>query len=120
MSKIAKGRFGEEVAVKLLRSAGYAILETNFKTIHGEVDVIALDGETIVFVEVKTRTSERYGTAAEAVDARKQRHIINVSHDYLAQKGLEEPYVRFDVIGVMMDGSRSKTEHFKDAFGDFD
>ena len=120
MSRIEKGRRGEEVAVKLLRSIGYTVLETNFRTKHGEVDIIALDGETIVFVEVKTRTSEKYGTGAEAVDERKQRHIINVSHDYMAQKGLDEPYIRFDVIIVMMDDAGSSAEHYKDAFGDLD
>ncbi len=122
MSKIAKGKLGEEEAVRFLRSRGYKIVEQNYRTKHGEIDIVAIDskgkGETMVFVEVKARTSERYGTATEAVDARKQRHIINSSHSFIEAKGLDDPYVRFDVITVMMDGERCSVEQYKDAFGD--
>ena len=86
MSKIEKGRRGEQEAVRFLRSSGYKILEQNYRSVHGEIDIVALDGETVVFVEVKTRTSEKYGTAAEAVGTRKQRHIINASFDFLSSK----------------------------------
>ncbi len=123
-SKIEKGRRGEEEAVRFLRSSGYRIVEQNFRSRHGEIDIVAIDRkgkrETVVFVEVKTRTSERFGTAAEAVDARKQRHIINASHDFLAEKGFGDQYVRFDVITVMLGSGSSSVEQYKDAFGDIE
>ncbi len=117
MSKIAKGIKGEGEAVKFLRSKGYKIVEKNYRCIHGEIDIVALDGETVVFVEVKTRTSERFGTAAEAVDAKKQRHIINASCAFLAEKRVDDPYVRFDVVTVMLNSGKCTVELYKDAFG---
>ncbi|MBE9529006.1 MAG: YraN family protein [Proteobacteria bacterium] len=121
-TKIEKGRRGEAEAVKLLRSSGYKIVEQNYRCPYGEIDIIAIDskgkGKPIVFVEVKARTSERYGTAAEAVGARKQRHIIDASHAFIESKKLGEPYIRFDVITVMLGDNGCSVEHFTDAFGE--
>lgn len=122
-TKIEKGRRGEEEAVNFLRSCRYKIVEQNFRCQYGEIDIIAVDrkgeGAPVVFIEVKARTSERYGTAAEAVGARKQRHIIDASHAYIELKRLGDPYVRYDVITVMLGiDKKCSVEHFKNAFGE--
>ncbi len=100
------GAEGENIVRLYLERHGWRILETNFRCAHGEMDLIAeerIEGEpTLVFIEVKTRRSARYGAPAEAVDARKQRKLIAIAGAYLAQRdeGGEEPACRFDVAEV--------------------
>lgn len=115
------GTKGEREAEKILKGAGYKIVERNFTSTFGEIDLIATDGETLVFIEVKTRTNSAFGTGSEAVDARKQRRIVKSSMEYLAQKWRgPEPLVRYDVVSVMVSkegGGEFTTEIIKDAFG---
>jgi putative endonuclease len=113
------GSAGEEEAARLLKKNGYKILERNYRSRFGEIDIVAREGETMVFVEVKTRTGENFGSPKEALDKRKRRHITRASMDYLARagSGSERP-VRFDVVTVtveLKDGSLS-TELIKNAF----
>ena len=84
----ALGALGERLACHELRRRGYAILARSFRTRHGEIDIVARDGDVLVFVEVKTRASRRYGTALEAVTAGKQRRIAAMARSYLARAGL--------------------------------
>ena len=98
------GRRGEKRAVDYLRGCGYSILKTNYKTPFGEADIVALDGETFVFCEVKTRQSERFGSAAEAVDWRKQRRYIDIARFFMMRAG--ERAVRFDVLEVYDESVR--------------
>ena len=77
---------GEEHAIKLLKRAGYKIVERNFRSSFGEIDIIATEGYTLVFIEVKTRSSSAYGSPKEAVNRRKQGKIVKSSIDYIAQR----------------------------------
>ena len=80
------GRVGEEKAAEFLTKKGYKILKTNYKTHVGEIDVIAEDNKTIVFVEVKTRSGDSYGEPCEAVDFRKQEKYVKVATEYLVKE----------------------------------
>ena len=92
------GDFGKKMACSYLEEQGITVLKKNFHARCGEIDIIAKDGETIVFAEVKTRLSKNYGTPAEFVDFRKQEKIIQTALDYL---GNDDTDMRFDVIEVL-------------------
>jgi len=115
---ISIGKKGEDEALKVLKKNGYRIIERNYRCRYGEVDIIAQDGDTMVFVEVKTRGSDRFGPPQQSVDLRKQRHIISVSQTYLAHRGPADCPVRFDVVSIELRDGRYSTEIIRDAFGD--
>jgi putative endonuclease len=117
MKRQTLGRAGEDEAVKALARSGYRILVRNYRCRLGEVDIIAADGKTVVFVEVKTRGSDAFGAPAGGVDARKQRRIIAASQTYLAEHGLTEAPVRFDVVSVEKRDGGFAIELIADAFG---
>lgn len=94
------GRVGEKTATEYLKKKGYKILERNYKNPFGEVDIVAKDNEYTVFIEVKTRTTEDFGTGSEAVDFRRQQRYIRAAKFYLLQKGKTETPARFDVIEI--------------------
>ena len=94
------GKSGEDLAVDELRRLGYAIVARRYRTRHGEIDVVAREGETLVFVEVKARTTRAFGEAAEAVTPRKQRRLVSMAVDYLARHGLTGAACRFDVVAI--------------------
>lgn len=93
------GKKGERLAKRYLINCGYEIVECNYRTTFGEADIIARIGEELVFVEVKTRRSDDYGSPSEAVNTAKQEKYRKLALSYLAKTGVEE-YVRFDVIEV--------------------
>ncbi len=109
------GNKGEELAVKYLKSKGLRILERNFRTTLGEIDIIAEEKGTIVFVEVKTRSDDSFGMPFEAVGNRKRERIKRIALLYLKDSGMERP-VRFDVISIEMRGRDRRIEHIKEAF----
>jgi putative endonuclease len=100
------GKTGEDLAVRELQRRGYAILARRYRTRFGEIDIVARDGETLVFVEVKARRTARCGTAAEAVTRWKQRRIGAMALDYLAWSGRLDVRCRFDVVAVDGIGAR--------------
>lgn len=106
------GRAGEIEASKLLKKNGYEILEMNFRTRLGEADIIAKQGEVIVFVEVKTRSDESFGAPSEAVNYKKREKYFRVATEYLLKKGLNDKPCRFDVIEI----ENGKINHIIDAF----
>ena len=108
----AIGRDGEEIAAEYLRNNGYRIVEKNYRNRFGEIDVIAKDGNTLVFVEVKTRNTPSYGPPSSAVDSKKQQRIGKVAVTYLTKKGLTQHPIRFDVVSIC-DG---EIEVIRDAF----
>lgn len=112
MNKREVGNAGERIAAAFLERSGCKILERNFRRPTGEIDLIARDGKAVVFVEVKRRSSLRYGHPAEAVNRAKQLHILRTGLLYLAEKGLDDVPVRFDVVEVLPDDVR----HIKAAF----
>lgn len=111
-----RGDEGERLASKHLKSLGYKILEKNYHCRTGEVDILASKGEVLIFVEVKARGSERFGTALEAVDQRKQRRIISAARHWMAAKGLVDTAVRFDVVAVDLSASPPGVEVVGAAF----
>lgn len=111
----ALGSEGEDFAVRFLRGKGYSILEKNFKTSIGEIDIIARNGDALVFIEVKTRTNDSFGYPFEAVTERKRHKLRNLALLYLKKKGREFP-VRFDVISVYRNDGKTEIEHIEDAF----
>ncbi len=111
---VAIGRAGEMMAEQYLMDNGYKILERRFRTSTGEVDIVALQGETLVFVEVKTRTSTTFGLPGEAVTAKKQQTIAKVAEQYLQQHDFMDKPVRFDVIEVY--AKEKRICHIPDAF----
>jgi putative endonuclease len=111
------GPQGEELAADYLNRFGYKIIERNYRRRFGEIDIIAKEEETIVFVEVKTRRSTRFGTPFEAVDLRKQRQLSRVALDYLTRHDLLERPARFDIIAVLMEHEQKpRFEVIKNAF----
>lgn len=112
------GGVGEKCAVKYLKKNKYKILEQNYVTHFGEIDIIAKDKDCYVFIEVKTRTSVRFGEPMESVTPFKQRHIIRSAQSYLMLKKIDENQVeiRFDVIEVKSDNGKNEINHVKNAF----
>lgn len=94
------GRTGEDLAAKHLEGRGYRILERNYSAPYGEIDLIALDGGTVAFVEVKTRTTDAYGSPELAVDRRKQERMVKAALGYLRHKKLHQMPCRFDVVAI--------------------
>ena len=94
------GKTGEEIGTQYLIKNGYRIIIRNFKCKQGEIDIIAQDKNEIVFIEVKTRRNINYGYPIDAVDKRKQKHILNASKYYIYINKLEKRNIRFDVIEI--------------------
>lgn len=109
------GKYGEDVAVRFLEQKGYKIIERNFSCRQGELDIIAKNNGYIVFIEVKTRSNFLYGMPGEAVGRDKQKHIYKVAKYYLHIHKLENHFVRFDVVEVLLDKGRAKVNHIKQA-----
>ena len=120
------GPRGEKLARRMLRRVGMKILAANYRCPAGEADLIALDrstrrqfgAETLVFVEVKTRSSDRYTDPASAVDADKQRHLEKIADHYLATHDAADLNVRFDIVSIVIppDGTAPRIRHIPDAF----
>lgn len=116
LMRLIRGRQGEERAEALLKKRGYRIIERNYRSRYGEIDLVAMDGETIVFVEVKTRTSDAFGSPKCGVDSRKQRHMTLASNAYLIERGISDAYLRFDVVSLEVKNGVWSAEVIKDAF----
>lgn len=119
------GQDGEKLALRLLRGLRYKVLAANFRCPAGEIDLIALDRstvktcgmETIVFVEIKTRTSDRFTAPQSAVDSAKQKHIRQAAAYYLARRDAAGFAIRYDIIAIVASpGKEPRIEHIKDAF----
>jgi putative endonuclease len=116
------GAAGEKVAANYLKKLGYRILARGHRQRLGEIDLIALDGQWIVFVEVKTWASSQGGDPSQAVDARKQEKLTRAALIYLKRHGLLEQPARFDVVSIVWPGSvddvksEPTVRHFKSAF----
>ncbi len=109
------GEKGEELAAKFLKKNGYKIIEQNYKTPLGEIDIIAKDGDAIVFIEVKARESLAYGLPFESVNRAKKRKIASVALLYL-KRFKQTPPCRFDVMSICYKGDKPQFELIRDAF----
>ncbi len=112
------GRRGEEAAERYLQQQGYEIVERNFHSQQGEIDLIARDGRFLVFVEVKNYSFRCFGTPAGAVRQAKRQSLIHAAETYIYKKKIKDTWCRFDVVTIYRraDGSRA-VELYRDAFG---
>jgi putative endonuclease len=112
------GQRGEDAAARFLKRLGYRILVRGLDSPLGELDIIAVDGRTIVFVEVKTRRNTDAGHPSEAIDPRKQQRMTQAALAYLKSKRLLQHAARFDVVAITWpdDARRPVIEHYKNAF----
>ena len=114
--RLELGRFGEELAYKKIKRLGYKKIVRNYRCPQGEVDLIANDGDTLVFIEIKTRRDKSVGYAKEAVNARKRRQLSKVALFYMKSNNCFETKARFDVIAVSLKGGKPLIEVIKNAF----
>lgn len=113
----AFGAWGEQRAAAHLVEEGMVLLARNWRSRTGEIDIVARDGDTLVFVEVKTRRSEAFGPPAEAVVARKVSRLRRLAAEWLRATGLHPPAVRFDVVSVLpRRRGAPQVDHLRDAF----
>ncbi|RLB11545.1 MAG: YraN family protein [Deltaproteobacteria bacterium] len=112
---IETGRIGEEIACREIKRMGYRILERNYRSKLGEIDLIALDGDVLVFIEIKTRTSS-LEYAKEAIDRRKMKRLSMLALSYIKKKGYEHMRARFDVVAVSMKDGKYQVELIRNAF----
>ena len=116
-ARLTLGAWGEDRAADYLCQQGMKIIERNFRTPVGEIDIIAGNRKFLVFVEVKTRRSTAFGTPQEAVGARKQRQIIRTAHWYLQNNKNLRLQPRFDVIAILCQSDAAvEVTHIQDAF----
>ena len=115
-SRIDLGKTGEDLACRELERRGYAIVARRYRCRRGELDIIARDGETVVFVEVKTRHDRAFGPAAGAVGVVKRRRMARLAMDYVLRHRLTNRPCRFDVVAIHVDQERPVLEVFRHAF----
>jgi putative endonuclease len=114
--RIALGKTGEDLACRELERRGYAIVARRYRRRGGELDIIARDGTTVVFVEVKARQDRAFGRAAEAVGFFKRRRMARLAMDYIVRHHLTNCPCRFDVVSIHFEQERPVIEVFKSAF----
>jgi putative endonuclease len=112
----AIGNSGERDAVSFLQRQGFAILDRNYTFNHGEVDVVAKDGDELVFVEVKLRQGSRFGSPESSVTPAKQELIRRTAEGYVQEKRLSNISCRFDVVAITVEKGMKKIVHYKNAF----
>lgn len=115
-ARVALGKIGEDLACRELERRGYAIVARRYRRRGGELDIIARDGGTIVFVEVKTRDGRQFGGAVDAVTGLKRRRMVQLALDYLVRHQLTECSSRFDVVSIQLEDGRPTIEVFQNAF----
>jgi putative endonuclease len=115
-ARLSFGLEGENLACGELERRGYAILARRYRTSHGELDIVARDGDYLVFVEVKAREGSSFGEPEAAVTAQKQQRMVWMATDYLARRGGPDVACRFDVVGVNSDTQPPTITVIADAF----
>ena len=111
------GDWGEEYARRYLESRGYSILETNYRGKYGEIDLVAREGECLVFVEVKSRRTGAFGRPEESVTKGKQQKLVQAALEYMQEKGMEDGEWRIDVVGIEAGGARPRVRLVRNAVG---
>ena len=114
--RLQLGKEGEDLALKKVESLGYKCIARNYRCSLGELDLVARDGETLVFIEIKTRKGKSLDYAKEAVHARKQRQLSKVALAYMKKNGCEEARAWFDVVVIHKKGLDREIEVIRNAF----
>ena len=112
---LAFGKMGEQMAAKYLTDKGYVILEHNYRRGHLEIDLIALDGDELVIVEVKSRACDTILHPEEAVDHKKRLNLIRLANEYVKTHGRKEN-VRFDIVSIVSNANGTEIRHLKNAY----
>jgi putative endonuclease len=107
------GRLGEQLAADFLDRAGLRLLDRNWRCLDGEIDIVALEGRTLVICEVKTRLTNRYGTPLEAISARKRVRLRKLAVGWVQAHGLFYEEIRIDVVGVLKTAGGFSIEHIR-------
>jgi len=115
-ARVTLGEIGENLACAELERRGYAIVARRYRCRSGEIDIIALDGPTVVFVEVKTRDGEDYGSGAEAVTWTKRRRLVSTANAFLLRQRLADRPCRFDVVAIAIGEQGPSVEVYTNAF----
>jgi putative endonuclease len=110
------GKWGEDLALNKVKKLGYRCIVRNYRCPLGEIDLIARDGDTLVFVEIKTRRGRSLEYAKEAVNYRKRRQLSKVALAYMKENGCAEARARFDVVVINLDGREQEIEVVRNAF----
>jgi putative endonuclease len=114
--RLELGKEGEDLALRKVESLGYTCIERNYRCSLGELDLVARDGETLVFIEIKTRKGKSLDYAKEAVHARKQRQMSKVALAYMKKNGCQDAKARFDVVVIHQQGFHTEIEVIRNAF----
>ena len=120
MKTRATGQLGEKLAQDFLKGCGYQIVETNYRSRDGEVDIIVSKDGVLVFVEVRAKSSRNFGTPEESVTQRKKQKLVLVAQDYVQTHGMQESPWRIDFVAVELDNNRKavRIEQFENAVGE--
>jgi putative endonuclease len=116
MNKRAEGTKGEDLAAAYLERSGYRIIERNYRFERGEIDLIALEGDELVFIEVKARRSAAFGLPQEAITPQKEEQIKKVAEGYLFEHQIEDQACRFDVVAIAYERGRADIQLIRNAF----
>ena len=116
MESYKNGKAGEDIAERYLIQRGYKIIERNYRSSQGEVDIIAREKDTFAFIEVKTRRSTAFGPPQMAVNQKKQEQLSKAALYFLKEKRLEEAKARFDVVAILLGAKGEEIELIRDAF----
>ena len=114
--RVLLGKTGEDLACRELERRGYAIVARRWRRSRGEIDIVARDGETIVFVEVKARDGRGFGDAGEAVTMLKRRRLTQLATEYLARARALDAPCRFDVVSIQLESGQPIVEVYQNAF----
>lgn len=107
---------GEEIACEYLEEIGIDVIDRNYYTNSGEIDIIAKEKNEYIFIEVKTRLSKKYGTPIESINQRKQKNFVSASKYYIHMNKLENKFIRFDVIEIYINGPKRLINHVRNVF----
>jgi putative endonuclease len=110
------GNKGEQVAMQHLQQQGLEIVQMNYRFGHGEIDIVARDGEVLVFCEVKTRYNDEFGAPEYAITLKKQQQLRRIAQAYLFDHEIREVDCRFDVVAIRMKGNQPEINYIKNAF----
>jgi putative endonuclease len=111
-----KGTLGEAIAVNFLKQNGYEVIEQNYYYRHGEIDIIAKEQDALVFVEVKSRKSAKFGAPEEFVTPKKQELLRRTAEGYMIERNIGEANCRFDVVAIILKEGKAECNVFRDCF----
>jgi putative endonuclease len=111
-----KGKIGEDIAVKFLSRKGYKILKRNYRYGHGEIDIIAMDKDVLIFVEVRVKFSDKFGSPEDSVTIKKREQLKKIASAFIQMNEMNFSECRFDVIGITFKDGKFNINHIVNAF----